>query len=345
VSKPEKGDEAKPDNAESRPLSKFIRTLVDAIEKSRLPLDGALGELPAREDKASRLQAAAFADLTARERPSTDAVVQMVQRVGQRLAATVPDRQIRCEFKLFVSPAVNAFCMAGGKVAVFTGILRVCRNEAGVAAVLGHLIAHTIERPGENGPQAVVPSDIQRRIVDELQSRGIDDSKVNVAATDFGTAAALGIVCPYGREQELEADIVGTELMARAGYDPREAPAVWKRMVAVADDRGGAGFLAAHPRSSEQAKQFADIMSRLMTLYEASPRFGLGEPVPDRFLGRSARTRWKNIGEIWNGFKILPVVVFLLLLDSCCFTGGGNLVKDLMQAFLGYLWRRWFGGD
>lgn len=152
---------------------------------------------------------------------------EMVQRVGQRIAKAANKPEYHWEFAVIQDDkTINAFALPGGKVAVFTGILKVTQNEAGLATVMGHEVAHALQRHGA-----------------ERYSRGILDAIGNVAALGAGAAtgrpdAALaamgaygvGVSLPFNRKQESEADFIGLRLMAQAGYDPRESVLFWERM-------------------------------------------------------------------------------------------------------------------
>src|SRR5690606_30938579 len=118
----------------------------------------------------------------------------------------------------------NAFCLPGGRVAVYTGILGLCANEAGLAAVLGHEIAHAIADHGnERMSQGVLVSGATQALGAYLQGKGVEPSTLNMGMTAFGMGAQLGVILPFSRKHELEADALGLEYKAKAGYDPAEA--------------------------------------------------------------------------------------------------------------------------
>jgi len=178
--------------------------------------------------------------------------VTMVTRVGRRIAgaadALLPNRvkDFRWEFNLIQDDkVVNAWCMPGGKVAIYSGILPVCRNETGVAVVMGHEVAHAIAGHGnERLSQALVAQGLGVGLSAALASRSAETRALSMAA--FGLGAQVGFLLPYSRLHESEADRIGLILMAKAGYNPREAVPFWRRM----NEQGGARppeFLSTHP--------------------------------------------------------------------------------------------------
>jgi predicted Zn-dependent protease len=188
-------------------------------------------------------------DLTAKAR---------VQNVGQRIAAVVgtdmPNAQ--WEFVLFDSKEANAFCLPGGKVGVYTGILPITKDEAGLATVLGHEIAHAVARHGgERMSQAMV---IQTG--GSLLGMGLakTDPRWQAAAQlAYGVGAKVGAELPHSRAQESEADHIGLIYMARAGFDPEQTVKFWERFAAHNQQQGSdtPWFLRTHPLDEERIKQ------------------------------------------------------------------------------------------
>ncbi len=158
-------------------------------------------------------------------------VTEMVQRVGQRIAKAANKPDYQWEFAVIEEDnMVNAFCLPGGKVAVFTGILKVTKGEAGLATVMGHEIAHALQRHGVER--------MSRSIIDQIVQLGAIGAAASGAAGNTGAGAiggflgayGMNVSLPFNRRQESEADYVGLRLMAEAGYDPREAVPFWERM-------------------------------------------------------------------------------------------------------------------
>jgi predicted Zn-dependent protease len=163
--------------------------------------------------------------------------------VGQRIAQATGRTDYQWEFKVIEDAQVNAFCLPGGKVAVYTGILPVARDDAGLAAVLGHEIAHAIARHGgERVSQSLLVQTGLTATQAALASK--DPGTVQAVASLLGAGASVGLLLPWDRAQESEADHLGLIYMAKAGYDPRAAVALWQRM----DEASKGAFRV--PRSS-----------------------------------------------------------------------------------------------
>jgi predicted Zn-dependent protease len=238
----------------------------------------------------NRMGAEAYAQIKAEEQPCRDpAAVAFVERVGRRLAAVAPNKGFTYEFSVFDSPTVNAFCLPGGKVAVYTGLLAYAENEAGLAAVVGHEIAHAIARHGGERmslqqAQQVFGGAVQAA----LTAADASPTATNTTMLLFGAGAQFGAILPYSRAHELEADRLGLEYMARAGYDPQEAVAFWRRFATLGG--GGPSFLSTHPASDDRAAALGAQQPTALALYHAAPvRYGAGEPVPVAYLTKPVK--------------------------------------------------------
>lgn len=190
---------------------------------------------------------------------SKDAAVNaLVQRVGQRIAAVastdMPEAQ--WEFVVFESKEANAFCLPGGKVGVYTGILPITKDEAGLATVLGHEIAHAVARHGgERMSTAMVIQGGGSLLGLGLQKT---DPKWQAAAMmAYGYGTQLGAELPHSRAQESEADHIGLIYMARAGYPPEAAVEFWQRFGEFNKQQGSntPWFLRTHPLDETRVKQ------------------------------------------------------------------------------------------
>lgn len=212
------------------------------------------------------------------EKLSTDQQqTQTLRRVGNNIKSTVErflasQDQLHFldgyewEFNLIENPQLNAWCMPGGKVAFYTGIMPVCQNEDGIAVVMGHEITHAI---AEHSAQRMT----QSMIAQGLQGVGniaLNDTRYqNVFNQLYPVGASLGILA-YSRNAELEADKIGLQLMAMSGYDPREAPKFWERMMAQSQGQTPPEFLSTHPNPGNRiAKLNAEIPKVLPLYYEA----------------------------------------------------------------------------
>ena len=216
----------------------------------------------------SALGAQAFSQVVAKSRvDSSPGVNRAVTEVGERLARVANRPDFQWKFIVIDDPRqVNAFCLPGGKVAVYTGILPVAQDQAGLAVVLGHEIAHALARHGaERMSQGMVAQSVGQALAIGLG--GGAESAMILAAYGLGTQ--YGVLLPYGRTQESEADHIGLLLMAQAGYDPREAVDFWERM----ERSGGGGapeFLSTHPSHGTRVKQLREWIPEATRLYDAA---------------------------------------------------------------------------
>lgn len=195
------------------------------------------------------------------------AINAMVQNVGKRIAAVagkdMPNAQ--WEFVVFDSPEANAFCLPGGKVGVYTGILPITKNEAGLATVIGHEVAHAVAHHGaERMSEAMLTQTGGQLLGASLSSADPRWQQATLLA--YGAGAKLGRELPHSRAQESEADHIGLIYMARAGYDPREAVDFWQRFSAYNQQQGGgqssvfARFLSTHPVDEVRIKQLRQLL-------------------------------------------------------------------------------------
>jgi predicted Zn-dependent protease len=155
-------------------------------------------------------------------------VNEMVNRVGNRIAAAAHKPEYHWEFAVIQDERmVNAFALPGGKVAVFTGLLKYTQSEAGLATVMGHEVAHALQRHGaERVSRGILEQIAQVGAMAGAAVGGVDPNLAMGAMSVYG----VGVSLPFNRRQESEADYVGLRLMAAAGYDPREAVPFWERM-------------------------------------------------------------------------------------------------------------------
>lgn len=202
---------------------------------------------------------------------------EMLQRVGGRIAdAAQPLLEQRgfgeldWEFHLADSDELNAFVLPGGKVVFYRGILPILEDEAGVAAVMGHEVAHVVARhSGERLSQHVL-TDVSLTAAHAALG-GADPGRRGTIMAALGLGAVVGVHLPFSRAHEQEADEIGLMLMARAGYDPRAAVGVWERMAEQAEARPPE-FLSTHPHPERRAAYLEEIMPRALEEYQGSDR-------------------------------------------------------------------------
>jgi predicted Zn-dependent protease len=201
----------------------------------------------------------------------------MVQRVGQRLAAVagkdLPNAQ--WEFVVFDSPEANAFCLPGGKVGVYKGILPIAKDEAGLATVLGHEIAHAAAHHGAERMSEQMVMQTGGQLVSGLTAS--DPRMQALATTAYGVGGQVGRTLPHSRKQESEADHIGLIYMAKAGYNPQEAVNFWQRFSAYNQQRGGGStlaFLSTHPVDSKRIAALQAEMKEAMAYYRPGTAVG-----------------------------------------------------------------------
>lgn len=194
----------------------------------------------------------------------------MVQRVGRRIAAISDKPSYDWEFNVIDDDeTVNAFALPGGKVAIYTGIIPVAVDDAGLATVMSHEVAHAIAGHGSE------------RMTDglALQIGGVGLSVLlknkspatqNLVLAAYGIGSQVGVLLPFGRAQESEADHIGLVYMARAGYDPRAAVGFWERMDALSSGQRPPELLSTHPDPKRRVSDLKKWMPEALADFEKS---------------------------------------------------------------------------
>jgi len=166
---------------------------------------------------------------------------------------------------------MNAFALPGGKIAVYTGIFPIAKNEAGLAAILGHEVTHALARHGaERMSQGLLTQLGLEAANIALASQGASPIVMQTAMTALGLGANVGVLLPFSRAHESEADYIGLLLAAQAGYDPREAVRVWERMEQVSKGQP-AEFLSTHPSHGTRIQQLEGWMNEALSYYKPQP--------------------------------------------------------------------------
>ena len=197
------------------------------------------------------------------------AVNAMVQRVGRRIAAVAELPGAQWEFVVFESKEANAFCLPGGKVGVYSGILSITKDEAGLATVIGHEIAHAVARHGAERMSEGILLQTGGGLLGASLSHSDPRTQVLVM-TAYGLGTQLGRELPHSRAQESEADHIGLIYMARAGYDPEAAVGFWQRFSDYTRTHGGGGtptFLRTHPLDTVRIQQIQQWMPEAKANY------------------------------------------------------------------------------
>jgi predicted Zn-dependent protease len=212
--------------------------------------------------------------------PGNSKDAAMVQRVGGRIAQAVTTymtqhgmanevSSYKWEFNLVNDKQVNAWCMPGGKVVVYTGLLPVTQNETALACVMGHEIAHAIARHGnERMSQGLVAQGIQIAGAVALNK---NPQAQNIFMQAVGVGGPLGLMA-YGRQNELEADHLGVIFMAMAGYNPQESISFWGRMAQASGGQKPPELLSTHPSDEKRIAQLQKLMPEAMKYYNPSSK-------------------------------------------------------------------------
>ena len=202
---------------------------------------------------------------------------EMVTRVGTRIAAAITQyykekgltnelEGYKWEFNLVDSKEVNAWCMPGGKVVVYTGILPITQNEAALAVVLGHEITHAVAGHGrERMSQGIVQQLGGVALSVALANKSAETQ--NIFNSAYGVGTNVGLLLPFSRKQELEADHYGLIFAAMAGYNPQEAVPFWQRMAKLGGEKPPV-FLSDHPSDEDRIQKIQALMPEALGYYK-----------------------------------------------------------------------------
>lgn len=198
---------------------------------------------------------------------------QYVQCVAAPITKISEDRTGVSEWEVVVfrDPSANAFALPGGKIGVHTGLLEVAKNDAQLATVLGHEVGHVIARHGNERVSQGIVAQLGMETLGVLTRQNPNRDRILALV---GLGAQVGILLPYSRAQESEADVIGLDLMARAGFDPRQSVDLWRNMMRA----GGGGeppeFLSTHPAGQSRIEVLSSSMPAAMSDYERARQRG-----------------------------------------------------------------------
>jgi metalloendopeptidase OMA1, mitochondrial len=191
-----------------------------------------------------------------------------LQRVGQRIAAAAAKPDYQWEFKVLQGKEVNAFCLPGGKVAFWEGIMPIAQDDTGIAVIMGHEVAHALARHGAERMSQAMGAEV----IGQILTAGVGLANPAFAedfAKLYGVGASVGIILPWGRAQESEADHIGLILMAKAGYDPAAAVPFWERMSKLQQAGQTPEFLSTHPSDETRINQIKQWLPEARQYYKA----------------------------------------------------------------------------
>ena len=224
------------------------------------------------DSEMAKMGVAAFEETKKRTPRSKDTrLIGYVQCVAAALTKQA-GTNTQWEVQVFESPEVNAFALPGGKIGVYTGILKVASNQHQLAAILGHEIEHVLADHGNARVSAAYAAEGALSLTQALA--GAPSPMKDRLFGLLGLGAQYGVLMPYGRAQETEADVLGHDLMARAGFDPREAVQLWRNMSKAAGGKSPPSFLSTHPANEERIRALTQRMPETKKLYEAARKSG-----------------------------------------------------------------------
>jgi predicted Zn-dependent protease len=221
------------------------------------------------ERQEAQMGLSAYQDTLKKEKLSGDTGLnEQVQRVGRRIAEATGKGDYQWEFKVVENDKmINAFCLPGGKVAVYTGILPLAHDDAGLATVMGHEVAHAIARHG--GERLSQQLAVEGLVAAAIGLAERDSKMATIYAGLLGAGAAVGVLLPYSRLQESEADRLGLIFMAKAGYDPRTAVDFWRRMAEAGKGKAKPPeFLSTHPADDTRIRQIEKWLPEALSYYK-----------------------------------------------------------------------------
>ncbi|MEZ5277398.1 MAG: M48 family metallopeptidase [Opitutaceae bacterium] len=218
----------------------------------------------------TEMGAASFQQIKKEEKVSNDPILnERVTNVGKRIATAVGDDlpSAQWEFVVFDSPDINAFALPGGKVGVYTGLLALAESDAELATVMGHEIAHVTARHGsERMSQNILVA--AGAVGVGVATKDQSNSERAAALAAYGLGTTVGVLLPYSRKHETEADIIGLQYAARAGYDPRAAITFWEKMAAASKGKNKPPeFLSTHPADETRIRELKKIMPEALAVY------------------------------------------------------------------------------
>lgn len=214
----------------------------------------------------------AWKDIVKEETESTNREhYAAVRRVGKAIAEAADKPDFEWEFRLFKSQQANAFCLPGGKIAVYEGLFKHIDNDAELAAVMGHEVAHaTARHGGERVTQAMLMNFGAMGVSAALNDESAEQRERWLAA--YTGLTTVGIQLPYSRTHEYSADRIGLMYMARAGYDPEAALDFWKKFARQNKSPALMEFLSTHPVGNKRIEQLQQFLPKAQLEYEVAPR-------------------------------------------------------------------------
>lgn len=257
----------------------IIMTVITVISCSTVPLTGRRQLSLVPESDMIALSLTEYDKFISENKLSTDKVkTEMVKRVGAKIANAVERYMAsqglseslngyKWEFNLVEDPTVNAWCMSGGKVVVYTGLLPIAKDDNGLATVMGHEIAHAVARHGSERMSNQMMLQMGSTALSAAMAQKPEQTRA-LALAAFGVGSQVGVVLPFSRQNEYEADYMGLIFMAMAGYDPQVSVKFWERMSQLSGSSTQPEFLRTHPIDANRIARLNEKMVDAMAYYK-----------------------------------------------------------------------------
>jgi predicted Zn-dependent protease len=221
----------------------------------------------------------AFVEMQAKmPRTSNSAQIRLVECVANSITGMLTPTELRSiavqgwEVELFEEPTANAFALPGGKIGVHTGLLEVAVTPSQLAAVLGHEVAHVLARHGNERVSQATFAQTAMQIAESAV--GVMSPEKQQLMGALGLGVQYGVLMPFSRAQESEADEIGLELMARAGFDPRESITLWQNMGRASSGQGPPEFMSTHPSHATRIGRLEAAMPEAIAVYDQAVAAG-----------------------------------------------------------------------
>ena len=263
----------------NRIFSLALLTAVLFVACSKVPITGRkqLNLLP--ESQMVAMSATAYSDFLAENPPlpASNPDAKRVEKVGLKISQAVDSylknnghadiaENFKWEFHTVQDPTINAWCMPGGRVVFYTGILPICQDEAGIAVVMGHEVAHAVAKHGNERMSQQMGIQAAGMTLDVLLQEEPQLTR-ELLLQSYGIGTGLGSLA-FSRKHESEADKLGLVFMAMAGYDPREAPDFWTRMSQQGSGEAPPELLSTHPADETRIKDLNEYMPKALKYYK-----------------------------------------------------------------------------
>jgi len=230
---------------------------------STTPITGSKKLILISQEEEIKLGSNAYKEILSKERILNNQLAHEVEAIGKKIAAVSGRRDFHWEFKTIDNNVPNAFCLPGGKVVFHSGMAKIATTYDQVAAVLGHEIGHALARHAGQRLTVQYGRDAILGILSVTTLAALKNRDKNLLFAALGIGTTIGIILPYSRDNELEADEIGVVLMSRAGYDPRAALLLWKKMAKMEEGRSQLPFLSTHPSSVKRQERIRELLPQL----------------------------------------------------------------------------------